>query len=228
MPRWFASTVAIAGLLLGGAGSAEAHGGHPSGTLIGNVGFIDLATAGISYEWTVVASGRQKAELVYWVGAKSWSEPSQPGGLKGSTYWSNWIALDLTQAATIKITVERQQGVVTTSGTTAAAARFALVPALSLYRGWDDTSETEGLVYNNVGNFWSTIEYIGSAANPKGRPRVVYRAKLPAGHYSIAIGGNPPPLADLAAYPPNDCDPVDPVCYQYTGVHGYRATIDVR
>jgi hypothetical protein len=118
-------TLVVGALVLAGTGTAAAHGGGSGGTATGDLSLADPSGTGISYEWTVVANGRQKAELVH---------------------------------------------------------------------------------------FWSTVEYVGSAPNLKGKSRVVYKAKLPAGHYTIAIGGNPPSLGDLAAYPLGDCDPVDPIC----------------
>jgi len=51
---------------------------------------------------------------------------------------------------------------------------------------------------------------------------------LRAGHDTIVIGGNPRTLGDPSAYPPHDCDPVDLICYHYTGFHGYRATIETK
>ena len=55
----------------------------------------------------------------------------------------------------VKITVERQQGVVVVPDSgVPAVARFGLVPALSIYDGWDDTTQTEQHTFNNVGSFW--------------------------------------------------------------------------
>lgn len=80
--------------------------------------------------------------------------------------------------------------------------------------------------YNNSGNDdWSTLEYIGNKPNEHGRKYVVYKVNLRAGHYSIAIGGSP---AELETYPAGDCDPADPVCYAYTGQHGFGAHIKTK
>lgn len=214
--------------LLGAAGVAGAHGNEPVGKVSGDLSYGDPAPLGLSYEWTIRMHRKQTAEIVHAVGAKSWSEPSNPDGLKGWTHTSNWVALELEDAAKVVITVEAQQGVVVTNGSTAAVARFALVPAVSLYSGWDETTEVEDHRFNNVGNFWSTVVYLGHASNPKVKPKVVYKAKLAAGRYSIAIGGNPRSLGDPSAYPTNTCDPVDPTCYAYTGLQGYRATIKTK
>jgi hypothetical protein len=222
------AALAVAAALLGAGAVAYAHTGTGGGTPIGDLSFADPAPTGLGYEWTVKMHRKQTAQMVYAVGAKSWSEPSNPEGQKGWTHTSNWIALELEQAARVTIKVERQQGVVVTSGSNTSAARFALVPAVSLYSGWDDTTEQETHTFNNVGNFWSTVVYRGHAANPKAKGAVVYKAKLPAGRYSIVVGGNPKSLGDPAAYPSNSCDPAGTLCNEYTGLHGYKLTITTR
>lgn len=222
------SAIAALALFLCALGTGRAHEAGPIGKVAGDLSFGDEFPAGLSYEWTIKMHRRQTAEVIYAVGAKSWSEPSNPDGQKGWTHTSNWIALFLEDAATVKITVERQQGVVAFADSGVGVARSMLVPALLLYSGWDTTTEFEDHTYNNVGNFWSTVVYLGSAANSKAKPRVVYKAKLAAGRYSIAIGGNPKSLGDPSAYPANGCDATDAVCYQYTGLQGYRATIETK
>lgn len=223
------SAWALAALTLWLPAAALGHGGGTGGPATGSLSFADPAPLGIGYEWTVVMHRRQTMEMVHAVGAKSWREPSNPDGAKGWTHTSDWVALELAEPATVRIVVERQQGVVTVGQTgVASVARDALVPAISLYRGWDETTESESHTYNSVGNFWSTIEYVGSASNPKARARVTYKAKLPAGRYSVAIGGSPKSLGDARAYPANGCDATDAVCYQYTGLQGYRATIKTK
>ncbi|MGV8713143.1 MAG: hypothetical protein ACWA6R_11415, partial [Nitrosomonas sp.] len=72
-----------------------------------------VCDGGISYEWTVVLNGHDKAELVGHVGAKSWNEPPpayEPPDT-GWTHTSNWVALELTEPAKLEIEVERQEGV---------------------------------------------------------------------------------------------------------------------
>lgn len=177
---------------------------------------------GISYEWTVKMGKKDKASFVNHVGAKSWNEPASSGYVIPETGWthtSNWVALELAQRTKLRIEVERQEGVPFTSGTSIATARNKLVPALSVYAGWDSTSCEEHR-YNNAGNVdWSTIQYIGNQPNAMGKDVAVYSVVLNAGQYSIAIGGSP---SVLATYPANSCDVADPTCYAYTGRHGYR------
>ena len=184
------------------------------------------ADGGISYEWTVRMGKNDKVGFVNKVGAKSFNEPESSGYFQPDTGWthtSNWVALELTHRTNVRIEVERQEGVPFANNGTTATARNMLVPAIAVYAGWDDTS-CEDHRYNNAGNVdWTTIQFIGNAANEKGRPVAVYSANLKAGRYSVAIGGSP---KVLASYPDGaKCDPLDPVCYAYNGNHGYRAVI---
>ena len=176
---------------------------------------------GISYEWTVKLGKKDSASFVNHVGAKSYNEPppAYEPPETGWTHTSNWVALELTHYTKLRIEVERQEGVPFTNGTSIATARNKLVPALSVYKGWDDTSCEEHR-YNTAGNVdWSTIEFIGNQPNAKGKSVAVYSATLPAGKYSVAIGGSP---MVLDTYPAANCDMADPICYRYTGRHGYQ------
>lgn len=47
------------------------------------ISFSDPTPAGISYEWTLQMSDKDKISFVRYVGARSWNEPSNPVGLKG-------------------------------------------------------------------------------------------------------------------------------------------------
>jgi hypothetical protein len=180
---------------------------------------------GISYEWTVKMGKKGKVQFVNRVGAKSWNEPPpayEPPDT-GWTHTSNWVALELSERTNLRIEVERQEGVPYTSGTSIVTARNMLVPAISVYSGWDSTS-CEDHRYNTAGNVdWSTINFIGNEPNAKGKSVAVYSVKLDAGQYSIAIGGSP---KVLDTYPAGDCDPLDKQCYAYTGNHGYRANLE--
>jgi hypothetical protein len=225
------SSVVLVGMALGTSNSAQAGSviyadpvpagpTYPGCSTTGPTG----ADGGISYEWTVILGKNDKASFVNKVGAKSYNEPppAYEPPETGWTHTSNWVALELSKRSKVRIEVERQEGVPFTSGTAMATARNQLVPALSVYQGWDNTS-CEDHRYNTAGNTdWTTIQFIGNQPNDKGRAVAVYEARLPAGRYSVAIGGSP---KVLASYPAGTCDVLDPVCYAYTGNHGYRATI---
>ncbi len=230
--RFAARTVAALVLFLVLAACVPANAAPGDHLGAGTLAFADPnPAAGISYEWTLSLQKKEKASFVWYVGAKSWSEPSNPDGLKGWTHTANWVAIELAEPAVLAITVERQGGVVYSAAGVQVLARGALVPALSLYSGWDETTEFEEHNFDNAGNFWATIDYIGNQPNPPNRKgetktRISYKTKkLPAGRYTLVIGGNPPVIA---TYPDSSCDPNDATCYDYTGPHGYRATIEAR
>jgi hypothetical protein len=204
------------------AGAHEGHCHADDEEEVAAVSFADPApTGGITYEWTVGMGTHHRAALTGLVGAKSWHEPGNPQGLKGWTHTSNWIALELSDRAVLRIVAERQQGVVDAAGGTPTLGRHGLFPAISIYEGWDDTS-AEDHVFNSEGNFWSTIEFIGNRRNRAGKRKARYVVVLEAGRYSIVVGGNPPSLGDPGNYPPGTCDPADSTCYTYTGRHGYE------
>ena len=183
---------------------------------------------GISYEWMVKMGGHDKVSFVNRVGAKSYNEPpttppSYEPPYTGWTHTSNWVALELTQRTKVKIKVERQEGVPMANSTPVTVARNKLVPALSIYSGWDDTS-CEDHRYNTAGDIdWTTVKYIGNQPNNRGKDEIEYQIVLDAGKYSIAIGGAPKVLADYSVL--TGCNPADPICYGYTGSHGYRVEI---
>jgi hypothetical protein len=192
-------------------------------------------------------------------GAKSWNEPANEpqttdenhcDPCEGWTHTSNWVALELTERANVTIRIDRQPGVPPSPGSTKASstdsptgdlansfARDRLFPALSLFSGWDSTTASKLHQYNNEGNFtWGPntepmITYIDNEPNTAHQASITFTKTLDAGKYSIAIGGNPPALPSLAAYPANTCSLTEgsPAaqlrCWTYTGRHGYRATM---
>lgn len=181
---------------------------------------------GIPYHWTVNMNGRDHAEFVWHVGAKSWNEPAPPyePPYTGWTHASSWTALELKEPSLLEIKVERQGGVAYRNNAgDYLTARDHLVPAFSIYSGWQN-SGCEQHRYNNAGNTpWADeIEYIGNEANERGNAVITYRIRLDAGKYSLVIGGSPKPLEE---YPANNCDVADPICHAYTGRHGYEAQL---
>jgi len=193
------------------------------------VSFSDPAPdAGIGYEWTVAmllnpTDTAVTAEFVRHVGAKSSYEPANAAPEIGWQHTSDWVALDLPQETLLTIELNNQRGVQYTtvdaegkvSQLTAGQGYF---PGFAVYKGWDDTS-TEIHSFNPLGNFWAAqLDWItaaydqvgqhGSEAKRSAKTRLI----LPAGHYSINIGGV------NALY----CTPEQPC---YNGRHGYIAKL---
>jgi hypothetical protein len=177
---------------------------------------------GITYEW--LAEAGHTGSIGSWqggVGAKSWNEPGNPDGSKGWTHTSDWAALDLHETGALTITVERA----TVSGVTGTQ----LTPAFTLFQGWASgpavwnpsdpvNGNFEWHTFNNAGNpqdtdpqHWAWLNgqmsYLDHEANPLSLTSIARTFVLEAGHYSLAIGGNP---ADTSL----------------TGQHGYLATIN--
>jgi hypothetical protein len=128
------------------------------------------------------------------LGARSWAEPGNPAGAKGWTHTSNWVALDLSalhDPALVTIQLER-------------GATGSLVPAFSLYSGWElNSSDASNHTYNNIGNIsWADdltyLTHVANAGGPDGTntigtefTSVSGQYVLAPGFYSIALGGNP-------------------------------------
>jgi hypothetical protein len=102
-------------------------------------------TGGITYAWQLELSGPgDSGSVTGSVGSKSWADPSNPGlgsfGLNGGwTHTSNWIYLNLAQAAEVTITLEANAGVDNGQGGFYAGDLF---PAWSLWSGVDTTAPT--------------------------------------------------------------------------------------
>ena len=183
---------------------------------------------GISYEWTVTLGKPARAGFVHHVGAKSWNEPPpfyEPPET-GWTHTSNFVALELKKAAKVRIEISRQQGVLMptivtdpTSGSPAISYNLAgskLFPAFSIWKGWEEEAcEYTAHRYDNAGPIaWApSLDYVANQPNAAGWTTATLIRWLPAGKYTLAIGG-----ANVSF-----CSPTDAACYG--GRQGYRASI---
>jgi hypothetical protein len=167
----------------------------------GTVVLADPAAGGIGYTWTITMGETDSATAVRHVGALSHNDPVNfaTAPLTGWTHTSNWVALELTAPALLTIDLARKAGVPNGSNTAGAN----LFPAFSLYAGWDNDGGDDH-IYNNAGLFdWAEdiTTFIGAQHNGLaegtnstglGLTSVSQTFNLPAGQYSIALGGNPP------------------------------------
>ncbi|MDQ7091590.1 MAG: hypothetical protein Q9M50_13305 [Methylococcales bacterium] len=185
-------------------------------TKVSNVVYGDPDGTGIGYEWTVRMPRHGSVEILGSVGGKSSFEPQFQAPDFGWTHTSDWVAVELAADAVLEIKVSRQGGFYemkvddTDNSQSYVTAGAELYPALSVYTGWDSTTEKEKGSFNPGGNFWSTLEFKAVEYSKLGETTITYRAKLPAGQYSVNIGGV------NAIY----CAETD-ACYN--GLHGYRA-----
>jgi hypothetical protein len=183
-----------------------------------NVVFGDPDGTGIGYEWTVRMPHHGSVEILGSVGGKSSFEPQFQAPDFGWTHTSDWVAVELTADAVLEIEVSRQGGFYemkvddTDNSKSYVTAGAELYPAVSIYNGWDSTTEKEKGSFNPAGNFWSTLEFKAAEYSKLGEKTIIYRAKLPAGKYSVNIGG----VNALYCAETESC---------YNGVHGYRAKL---
>ncbi|WP_428353887.1 hypothetical protein [Methyloprofundus sp.] len=188
-----------------------------STTAIADVQFADPEEGGIGYEWTVSLGHHGSAEIIGSTGGKGSFEPAFEAPDIGWTHTTDWVALDLEAEVVLEIKITRQEGVYElkvdreTGAKSYATSGAMLYPAMSIYEGWDSTTEKEKGSFNPIGNFWSTIQFKAAEFSAWGEDTIVYRAKLPAGKYSVNIGG----VNAMYCSETDDC---------YKGVHGYRAT----
>lgn len=183
--------------------------------------FTAPSADGIPYRWWATMDAHEQVSFGYYVGARSWWEPTNPPATPGWTHNSNWVALTLTEDAWVTIWVGPDVPVPCAPPSEPAACDATgrtgsdLYPAISLYSGHDTTSPQDH-VFNPVGNgWWSTIEYRESKRQSNPQTHVLYmRRWLPAGDYTINIGG-------AGAKSPY-CDSTMPC---YSGGQSYRASI---
>lgn len=211
------------------SGVAAAHGGGATVVFGDPVPATpEVTCAGVSYEWTVQMGKGSTAGFVRHVGAKSWNEPppAYEPPYTGWTHTSDWVAFELKKPAKVQIQIARQQGVLMPGLATDPATGDPLIsytlagnrlyPAFSLYKGWEE-SGCEDHRYNTGGPTpWApALEFVASQPNVHGWNKATLVRYLPAGKYSIAIGG-----ANVSFCAPST-DPLS--CYN--GRHGYRASI---
>lgn len=145
---------------------------------------------GVGYHWTVVMGPKDRANLEGTVGAWSWDEDFFPETARGWTHTSNWIALKLTKASKVTIRLSRKANVPIDGGGTGGGI---LYPAFTLYRNWDGDGG-DSHTYNNRGDVeWAEdLSYIAHVENKVTGAPAQLTLELPAGLYSIALGGSSP------------------------------------
>lgn len=142
---------------------------------------LNLSTADALAKTYTLGGASHNTPANYWlaVGAKSWFDASAGYG------WGH--ALDfglvtLPQAANLSITVE--------------ADGSGLVPAVSVYRGWDTGSTSNRMAsfvdgVDNPLDSTANLHFLGSQAGTTAGGSVTLNfTGLPAGHYEVFVGGN--------------------------------------
>jgi hypothetical protein len=160
------------------------------------------SATGIPYRWWVTLGQKDQTDFGYYVGALSWWQPGNPPTTPGWTHNSNWVALNLTNAAQVTIEISpdvpvpcappSQPAACDTTGRTGSD----LYPAISIYTGQDTTSPQDH-VFNPVGNFWAVnINYLDSStkSDRKTHRSPTRSTSVPASTRSISGGWGYIPL----------------------------------
>lgn len=196
-------SVTLLGLAVAGASSLQA----------ATITAGDPATGGIGYSFQVEMGGNDSGQFSSHVGAWSWEDQGvAPAGGEGWTHTSNWVALTLTQATVLTLTLERDATVpFAGSGNVGGfAAVDSMVPSFTLWQGWDNdlmpaaAAATLGYdpatahdhhTYTNTGAvLWAEdLTYVTHTANST-LESITVAIPLAAGQYSLALGSEAPSL----------------------------------
>lgn len=211
-----ASALALSTIVISAEAGDAANLNEIAVTTASNIVYGDPEEGGIGYEWTVKMPHHGSVEILGSVGGKSSFEPQFDAPNFGWTHTSDWVAVEIEADAILEIEVSRQSGFYemkvddADNSKSYVTAGGELYPALSIYTGWDSTTEKEQGSFNPAGNFWSTLEFKAAEYSKLGETTIVYRTKVTPGKYSVNIGGvNAVYCAETAS------------CYK--GLHGYRA-----
>ena len=166
---------------------------------------IEFSPIGIPYAWLIELEANEvTATEPDHVGAWSWDEDGFPDTAKGWTHTSAWVKLDISEPVNLTLVLESLAGVPWPSaeepGRLAGTNRF---PSFTLYRGWDTdagvltnsdgTTLDQDHTYNNRGDIaWAEdVTYLDHVDNAV-EHSITRTWTLPAGHYTVALGGNSP------------------------------------
>lgn len=174
----------------------------------GTVSQTDPQSGGIGYRWTVSLGLDDTASLFRHVGAWAWEDGSlfTTGETPvGWTHNSEWVALKLEAPALVTLRLENKAGVPSpTSQNPGAVAPDNLYPGMTIYSGWDNDLAPQAFAdahnsgapvnnwhsYVNRGNIaWAEDTQYFSHLEPNGTHAVEATMLMPAGEYTLAIGG---------------------------------------
>lgn len=147
-------------------------------------------TGGIAYAWTIEAVGNLTANLSGIVGASSWSDPEILSLGEGWTRASSWVALRLRSPSRVTVRIDRASGISDPLALLpGGVGGSGLRPAFTLYRGWQQAGAEEAIYPSQGAVPWApSLSYL-SHASGNGGGTVTAAFELPAGLYSLSLGG---------------------------------------
>lgn len=145
---------------------------------------------GIRYSWQVNLAGNTSATFGGAVGAWGWDEDGSSATAIGRTEAAQWVALNLKSPSRLTVRVSRRGSAIDLlsifPGSTAGSN---LRPAFSLYSGWDSDGGDDSTFTNRGPVVWAEdTAYLDHAETTGESAEKTFT--LPAGLYTIALGGN--------------------------------------
>lgn len=145
---------------------------------------------GVRYTWTVNLGPNTSAQLEGATGAWGWDEDGLAGTPLGRTEAATWVALNLKSPSRLTIRVARKATAVD------ALAVFPgetgggdLLPAFTLFSGWDEDGGDEATFHNRGEVSWAEdLTYLGHVENTGEAVEADY--ELEAGLYTLVLGGS--------------------------------------
>lgn len=180
--------LAIATLLAGGMANAA--------TIVNS----DPLAGGIGYAWTVKIGGNESITTPNVgdssVGVWSWNDTAFAGADNmGWTHTTSWVALELTEAATLTIVMGQNSSVPFVDGVREVDNLF---PSFTIWEGWDNTGSDDHIYLNNGLVSWAEglTEVVGIVDNSTEHTGEI-TLNLEAGFYTIALGSQGPATGGL-------------------------------
>lgn len=183
--------LALAACSLSAAAQAAVISGDPAPTI--NDDFGTQIEGGVPYRWQVILGSEETGLTSGRVSAWSWDEDNQPSTERGWTHNATWIAVTVLVDTWLSIRVENK-GDVPTGGSDPEYYGNNLYPGMTLYTGQDHDGGADHFFNNRGSIVWAEdILYFGHVENSLEHVITQYWY-LPAGAYSLVIGGNSPAI----------------------------------
>lgn len=172
----------------------------------------DPQSGGISYRWTVTTGVNDFASVKRHVGAWAWEDATlfTAGETPvGWTHNSEWIALKLEADAYVTLRLTNAAGVTLppSAANPDGLAFNNLYPGMTIYSGWDNDfysqafadANSEGVLGHNWHSYvnrgdveWAEDIHYFAHLEPNGTHVIEETIFMPAGEYTIAVGGKSP------------------------------------
>ncbi|MCB1206161.1 MAG: hypothetical protein KDN18_18010 [Verrucomicrobiae bacterium] len=144
---------------------------------------------GVRYSWTINLAANTSATFEGATGAWGWDDDGLSGTPLGHTEAATWVALNLKSPSRVRIRVARKADAVD------ALAVFPgetggnnLLPAFTLFSGWDGDGGDEATFHNRGEVSWAEdLTYLGHVENSGEAVEADY--ELEAGLYTLVLGG---------------------------------------